>query len=63
MKSKISWWTISGLLLAIPVALYINVWVIHWAVNLFTPISMWQAFGISVLLNMIGSILKGVGNG
>lgn len=60
MKDKISWWVILGIVSLIPIAIYINVWLVHWVVNLFTPISMWQAFGIVVLSNMIGGILKGV---
>ena len=46
-------------LFIIGVVTFVNVWIIHWAVNLFTPISMWQAFGISVLLSLIGSTLRG----
>lgn len=49
---------IAGLVILIPVLFYVQVWVIHWGVNLFTPISMWQAFGISVLLSIVSSALK-----
>jgi hypothetical protein len=49
---------IAGLVLLIPALFYVQVWVIHWGVNLFTPISMWQAFGISVLLSIVSSALK-----
>jgi len=55
-----SWAILIALFLAIPVVIYINVWIVHWAVNLFTPISMWQSFGLVVLFNMIGGIFKGV---
>lgn len=45
-------------LITIGTVTYVNVWIIHWAVNLFTPISMWQAFGISVLISLIGSAFR-----
>lgn len=32
--------------------------VIHWAVNLFYPISWTQAFGISVLVSILGSAFR-----
>jgi hypothetical protein len=46
---------IVGLLMLLPAVWYVQIWVIHWAISLFYPISMWQAFGISVLLSIFGS--------
>lgn len=57
-KSK-TWLGIGILLLLIAGITYLNIWVIHWAVSLFYPISMWQAFGISVLLTMVSSAFRG----
>lgn len=53
MPERVTWWMILGLLVFIVVFTYLQVWVIHWAVSLFYPISMWQAFGIAVLLDML----------
>lgn len=58
MSTVLKTLAIAGLILLIPALWYVQVWVIHWGVNLFTPISMWQAFGISVLLGIISSALK-----
>lgn len=52
MKSK-SW---LGVLAIVFVALgitYLEVLALHWAVNLFTPITMAQAFGIIIILNVL----------
>lgn len=58
MSTVVKTLAIIALILLIPALWYAQVWVIHWGVNLFTPISMWQAFGISVLLGIISSALK-----
>lgn len=58
MNKDHTWLGIILLILLVPIVTYINVWVIHWAVNLFTPISMWQAFGLSVLINIIGAAFR-----
>lgn len=55
MNKVIKGLLISLLVLLIPVAWYAEVWIIHWAVGLFTPISMWQAFGITVLLALFSA--------
>ena len=46
---------ILGLLALFPLVWYAQIWLIHWGVGLFYPISMWQAFGISVLLSICGA--------
>jgi hypothetical protein len=55
MKNVIKGLLVVGLILLIPAAWYAEVWIIHWAVGLFTPISMWQAFGITVLLALFSA--------
>lgn len=49
---------ILGLLILLPVVWYAQIWLIHWAVGLFYPISMWQAFGISILTSILGAALN-----
>ena len=46
-------------LIFVSIVIYANVWIIHWAIGLFTPISMWQAFGLFVLLSLVTSAIRG----
>ena len=58
IMDKISW-PLIGLIALIGVGLsYLEIWVIKWAVSLFYPITMWQAFGAFVLLTIIGTVFK-----
>lgn len=50
-----------GIILLIPVVLavvaggvYVETWILHWALNLFFTISMKQAFAIIVIMHMFG---------
>lgn len=52
-------WPIIGLLVLLGIGLsYLEIWVIKWAVSLFYPITMWQAFGAFVLLTLVGSVFR-----
>ena len=57
---KSGWGAVLSIVALAVVLTYIQVWIIKWAVSLFYPISMWQAFGASVLLTMISSTFKGI---
>ena len=59
MKKNKTWISIIAIMLLAIGLTYLNIWIIHWAVSLFYPISMWQAFGLSVLLTMISSAFRG----
>lgn len=54
-----SWLKIIGLLLLVAALVLLEVFVIYWAVNLFTEISYLQAFGIMVILAIIKGTLRG----
>jgi hypothetical protein len=49
-----------GVLALIAVVTYLQVWVLHWAVGLFTPISMMQSFAIIIIFDIIGSAFRGI---
>jgi hypothetical protein len=36
----------------------VELFLIHWAVNLFTPINWTQAFGISLLIAIVGAAFR-----
>ena len=47
-----------GLLTLIAVIMFIELTLIHWAVGLFYPITWTQAFGLSLLISILGAAFK-----
>lgn len=56
---KKTWLAILGIVVLALGLTYLQILIIHWAVGLFYPISMMQAFAISLLLTMINNPFKG----
>jgi hypothetical protein len=46
------------LLVIVSVVIFIELWLIHWAVGLFYPITYMQAFGISILCSILGAAFR-----
>jgi uncharacterized membrane protein len=49
-----------GVIALVALVTYLQVWVLHWAVGLFTPISMMQSFAIIIIFNILGSVFRGI---
>lgn len=47
-----------GLIITVFVIFFIELWLIHWAVSLFYPITWVQAFGISILVSILGAAFR-----
>ena len=47
-----------GVLTLIAVIMFIELTLIHWAVGLFYPITWTQAFGLSLLISILGAAFK-----